>query len=652
MSEVTPFFADGGHLAKVKKGFHQREGQSQLAALILDCIENQQHLIAEAPTGFGKSLTALVPAGIAAEEGKRIIISTGTLTLQDQYIYNDLPTIKRACEEAGIGGWNYAVAKGRNNYICRNKVDAIVQERQGLTPIALWAAKQSHPRDKGDIAFADVDWSNLEWRAVGADEFCEMKACPYYGKGKKGPTECFVYEAQCTYTGASIVVVNHTLMLLDAMTENKILGPYDVLIVDEAHELPEKAQSVWGFELKPRSCSSTIRLIDRMLTKVGHGTAVTTDLLMNVQRTEEDIFDPFKPALPRGSMPMKAVKPHIIEESKNAANRMIDLLADFNSDLTNLQSDDSVVSSCKDKISKLLTVLRNVYGDKVDSDYAENWLTFVEAATNSKREKYAILHLKPIDVAPLMKAYLLDIIPTCVFMSATMQINRSFTFMKKEFGLPKETREFIGSSPFNFQENVVGYFPKHNAKKPGRDESPDQYLQDLEDEIVKCIEHTNGSALILFTNSSHMNELHPRVKRRVSQRVMIQGEASKPALIQAMMDDHSSCLFATKSFFTGVDLPGDALRFVILVSCPFRVPSDPLFAAKCDRIDRAGGSSFSSYSMPLMLFDFLQAFGRLVRTVDDSGFFALLDSKANTSGYGQKLKDVLPKFPKRSELTH
>lgn len=652
---ISDFFRAGdGIIASVKNGFAPRAGQEELTKLIYDAFRNNQSVIAEAPTGFGKSFTVLVAAIIKTlMHGGRVVISTETLTLQDQYINKDLPLLRDACAQHGIH-FKYAVAKGRGNYICRAKVDE--DEFEGADDLMRWARKQrvfyeeagAFRYDTGDIGSVPFDFETKQWQAIGCDEDCEKSACPYFGEGRKG-SDCFCYTATKRFLDAQIIVTNHTLLLLDAQVgAGVLLGPYDMLIVDEAHSLPEKAQDAWGTSIKPRTISRTMRLVDKILMRVGvdyfrHG------FLEQYRVMERAVLAPFDAVIGK-NIALKQVKQHIVDESKQAADLLVNDLKKAYRDINDLickpeeDPETIAINTGKEKIAKLIHDLKVVYGDKIDEEYAENWLSFLETGYNVKREPYGILNLKPIDVGPLMKGLIFDMIPSVVMMSATMKINGNFHFMRRELGMPEGTICFTGESPFDYSKQVVGYFPKH---LPDPDDE-EHYLEVLIDEITKVIGHMDGRTMILFTNVSQMRLVWEGVSRRVPYHCYVQGQAQKQALINMFQENQHSCLFATRSFFTGVDIPGETLSCVALVKAPFRVPTEPMFKAKCDSLEKNGINSFAHYSLPLMLFDVRQAFGRLIRTTNDQGMFVLLDSRALKKSYGSNIRRSLPEI---SEVT-
>ena len=648
---VADFFRPkDGLIAGEKPDFAPRTGQAEFSEIVLEAVDCRNDIIAEAPTGFGKSFSVLVPAIILAVcEGKRTVISTETLTLQDQYVMKDLPLLQEACMKAGLK-FSFAVAKGRTNYICKAKLDE--DKFEGSDEMMEWAKTQKVGNHTGDISSVPFEFDPREWKHVCADEDCERSACPFYGEGRKGDSNCFVYANAKKFLDADIVVANHTYTLLDCVNDaGTILGKYDLLVVDEAHVFAEKAQDAWGVTFKPRTVSSVMRLLDRMLGKV-HVDYFEPGFVDHFRALEKAIFTPFAPVLGQ-NVALRQVPRHIVEASKAKAAILTAELRGVNRDLSNYivreeaNPQTVVIRACKERISKLVSDLNAVYGDDISDEYKDNWLVFLETGYTSKREQYGILNLKPIDVAPLMRGKIYETVPTTVYMSATMRIGTSFTFMRHQLGLPSEALEFIGESPFDFENNVTGYFPRHLPT----DTRSQEYLPALAEEILKVLNYSEGKALVLFTNNSHMKYCYDYVSMRVKHRCLLQGQASKPVLIEQFKDDIHSSLFATRTFFSGVDIPGEALSCLVLTKAPFEVPTDPMFKAKSDKIDEDGGDSFRMLSMPTMLFQVRQGFGRLIRTTKDKGLFVFLDSRAMSKQYGRTIVNSLPRIPMIDDLS-
>lgn len=637
---VDDFFKPDGFLAKAKSNFVPRKGQQELAQLIFDSIENHEHVIAEAPTGFGKSFTILVPAIIKAlENKKRIVISTETLNLQQQYLSKDLPLLQKVLAEVGRH-FTFAEAKGRSNFICKKKLAELP-----LSPLVKWANKQDICNSTGELSTVDFEFDMKEWQEIGADEDCEKRGCPLYGNPRYGETDCFIYKAQYITKNADIIVSNHKLTLLDIDVENVILNPYDVLMIDEAHSFAEIARDTWGITIKPRTVSRTLQLIRRMLMKVNVD-VIDQDFIGSCRDLETRLFEGFLTLEPKNLSfkQINSINSTIIESAADTAVLICQQLKEVHSELNAYMNQDDirteVVIGCKKKLAILIRSFKCMFGDGIKEEFKDNWIAFADIHMGSEGRKYAILNLKMLEIAPLIRSKVYDPLASVIALSATLKVGDTFSFIRKEFGMPKETKEFTGESSFNFKDNVQGYFPIHLP-----DSSKDNYLDILVDEIEKVINKSKGRALILFTNISHMKYVYNKVNQKVKYNCLLQGTIPKGLLVQKFEVDTHSCLFATKSFFYGVDFVGETLSCLILVKAPFQNISDPLFIGRCDKIDKAGYNSFVNLSMPLMIQDFRQAFGRLIRSEIDKGIFAFLDSRANIKPYGKTMRKSLPSFP-------
>lgn len=639
---IDAFFAKNGLISAVKPDFKPREGQPDLSKTILKGMREETHVLSEAPTGFGKSFAVLVPSIIEAiENKKRIVISTETLTLQDQYVEKDLPLLAKALEPLGIK-LSFAAAKGRNNYVCKLKLSD--EHAAQPTPLTKWANLQTVPQS-GDIASADLEFDVAEWRTIGADDDCEKKGCVYYGDGAEpeGHTHCFVYQARRNMLAAQILVTNHTMFLLDAQNEvGSILGTYDYAIIDEAHSFAEKAQDCWGDSFRTHTLFRTLAFADRSLKRVGLDNFFSKGDFDAAKLYEQDVFAPLRNV--KDTVEFDRLDNNTQDQVHMAIEAVVLFLKDVNSRLKKELRDDEgardmVIGICQERFRKLIGTLNTVTGKNLDPEYKDNWLSFVQSEWNAKRHEWIrSINLKPIVVAPLISSRILQPVSSVTFLSATMKVNNSFVFIKSEFGLGKDDAlEFTGDSPFDFFEQVKFYMPKHLP-----DAKDNAYLPAMADEICKLIQHTEGKSLVLFTNASNMRSVHELIQGKVKYLCFVQGQAPRSTLIDMFSEDIHSCLFATRSFFTGIDIPGEALSCVILTKAPFRVPSDPMFKAKCEKIEEAGRNSFSELSLPLMLFDIRQAFGRLIRTTTDTGVFALLDSRALNSSYAGKIRNSLP----------
>jgi len=664
---VDDFFKPDGYISQVKEGFKQREGQADLSQDIYNACTSGEHIIAEGPTGFGKSIGLLTGAILyAVEHNKRIVISTETNALLDQYVNVDLPVLQKAFALAGLN-FTFAAAKGKGNYICCNKLAEVASgSLTNVSPVQRWASLQQLP-SSGERASipASITVRDKDWYEVAADEDCEKRGCPFYIDGAKrdGRTDCFAYAARAKFLSAQVVITNHTLLLIDRQQvtdESKfgpLIGPFDILIVDEGHTLAEKAQATWGYEFGPRTISGTMRGLKKMLTRAG--IEVFGENYMDDWRIVEDaIFLPLAKYIGQTAPFARLDNADIAAShaaSKDALAAMKALYKEISAEskLDSMRGEDAATAA-KERLQRMFLALQSVYVEDAseageEDAMAGNWLSFIETHTNNNGS-YLKLKVKPIEVGPLMHVKLFKTLSTVVVASATLRVQKSFRFIRKEIGMPSDsTNEFVGKTPFNFKEAVKGYFPDDLPFPPDR-QSGDyrsvvrEYNMACTERIVKLINYTGGGALVLFTSVQSMRDIYEMVRLQVPQECMCQGDDAKGVLIERMKSDVHSCLFATKSFFTGVDIAGEGLRLLIIMRAPFKIPSDPIFKARCDKLEAAGKQSFRELSLPLMLMDLQQGFGRLIRTESDTGVFALLDSRANSKGYGSDIKAALPKI--------
>lgn len=614
------------------------------------------------------SLALLVPAILySIEHNKRVVVSTHTNALLDQYLKNDLPLLQKAFALAGVS-FTFAGAKGRSNYVCRNRLKVDENTSQYITSslITQWVLKQVPGVDSGDISTVPGDFVR-DWREVAADEDCERRGCAFYVEGtlKGGKTSCFVMQARKNYLEANIVITNHTMLLLDrqrcddANPAGQLLGPIDMLIVDEGHTLAKQAQGTWGEEFGPRTISRAMVFANRILTRLGVE-AFEPDFQERWRALEDKIFAPFAPYIGKNlsfdQLRRDPNKP--IDVSREAADVLLDAIKDQRKAITravgaldDVRAEDGA-SIAKEKLARIFYALQSVYlGDATDeSDETDdismkgNWLSFIETNETATQKKHIILKVKPIEVGPLMRIKLFRTIPTVVIASATLRVQKSFWFIRNELGAPKEkVLEFVGKTPFDYQSSVEGYFPTDLPAPPDREDpiACRAYYAAVADRVTELIEYTGGGALVLCTSRVSMDEVFSRVSARLDFPVMKQSDAPKHILTKWMKEETHGSLFGLKSYFTGVDIAGDALRLLILLRAPFEAP-DPMTKAREEKIKAEGQDSFRTFTLPYMLMELLQGFGRLIRTETDTGVFALLDSRANTKNYGKDIIAALP----------
>lgn len=637
---LADVFGEGGLIARRKPGYEMRPEQLAVAEMVDLAIRTEENALIEAGTGVGKSFALVAPAVLS---GKRTVVSTETLALLDQYIDKDLPFLAGALPRP----FRYAKAKGKGNYACRRKLTELAggqspsmfADEDEVFALMEWAA-QSPAGDRCEPGFA---FAEASWQEVCCEEHCARRGCQFYGQGVKGPTDCFYYRARTEFLAAHVVVTNHTLLLLSAaIGGDAILGPHSICVIDEAHTLAEWAQKTFGTELKQRSLSGFARYVLSVTKKAGMALDVSLPV---IEAAERALFDVFR-RVPKQAAPFAELPAGIIDAATAKAGPLGSAIEDLRTELNrqnpNAKEDEELLEQLDDRARAHVKSLKTMFGEGEEPD--DNWLGYVELDCKEGREPHVTLNFKPIDAAALLRTKLYAGRDSTVLASATLAVGSSFGFARRELGLEDPLVLQVGS-PFDYPSQCWGYFPTH-LPAPN---SP-TYHTEIADEVERILLRTNGRAFILFTAVADMRRVYELLCGRLKYDCMIQGSLPKPALVERFKADVHSCLFATRSFFAGVDIPGEALSCVILVKAPFRPFQEPLFDAKCKAIEAAGGNAFAQYSLPLMIQDTRQAFGRLIRNKTDRGLFAFLDSRANKAGYGARIRNALPPIRIRKEI--
>lgn len=625
-------------------------------------------LAVEAPTGIGKTLAYLVPALLS---GRRVVVSTNTKTLQDQIVGKDLPLLERAFSAAGIellragpeprglfekGRLGYALMKGRSNYLCLERLDR--HRRQGRLPfesrvvferITRWAEKTA----RGDRAELDAvaddapEWSDVDARA----ETCIGQRCPRY-------EGCFVVRMRREATNADLIIVNHHLLLADlALRAEASLSPEgrafgevipsgDALIVDEAHALEETASEYFGGEISTRKLARFTQ--DAMEWTAAQ--PVSEALSIGGQLTEalaraEAVFAEIPRQEARVRLAAEDDGGGVVEALRRAA-REAEAALQALSGRFEAQQWDPVAESLGRRARALADAMRFVTA-AADRDFVY-WA--------ERKGRHARMGAAPIEVADLLGQYLFGVFRSVVLTSATLttgaRVEREagFGYFLSRVGAPEASERLHLETPFDYARQAALYLPKH---LPAPDHP--RALEELALIGGELIERVGGGAFFLFTSHRVMREVCERLRRKLPYPVLLQGEAPKGALIRAFVERAPAVLFATASFWEGVDVPGDPLRLVLIDRLPFASPGDPVVAARLERLEAKGHSSFSSYQVPQAILRLKQGFGRLVRSRTDRGVVAILDSRLHQKSYGARFLAALPsaeRIERLEELEH
>ena len=691
--DVANLLTESGPVARVlgSTAFEDRPGQRDMAAYIADTYNDGGIALLEAGTGVGKSFAYLVPAlEWARVNGERTIVSTNTINLQEQLVGKDLPILARAFS-SGERGVTFALLKGWRNYLCLSRLE---QARAGqeslfdnaraaeLEAIAGWASRTAD----GSLADLVEEPSSEVWDAVAAEsDLCTRLKCPHFD-------QCFVFAARRRAAEADVVVVNHHLLASDLAVriasdnwqEAAVLPPYRRLVLDEAHHLEDVAAQHLGTQV---SMIGVQRLLGR-LERNGRGllptlalelgtrddllasasrdllTRTVFDALVAARRWADELFGRLAKRLDseQGTAPVLRLTDAFSSDGvwREGLDVALDnLLVAFSKlrDSVETIADRLSIDDPAEMRTRLIGELRGVVrrldsaaeglkatlqpvGFKVPAGPAVRWLE-----RRGRRTPNLTLSAVPLDLAPVLKDALFDRVETVVLTSATLAAGGEFTFLEERLGLslpPSRVvvREVL-PSPFDFGAQCVFGIPT-DIPEPRDDESG--HGAAVSRVLLELAHASDGGIFALFTSHGALRRTADTIRGQLGGRwpLLVQGEGQRDQLLRRFRDAGSAILLGTDSFWEGVDVPGRALRVLILAKLPFKVPTEPLTAARLERLTEAGVDGFTHYLVPLAALKLKQGFGRLIRTKSDVGAVVLLDRRVLTKRYGTTMLEGLP----------
>jgi ATP-dependent DNA helicase DinG len=644
--DIEEILGAGGRLARALPGYEHRQDQIRMAQAVERALDARGYLVAEAGTGTGKTLAYLVPAILS---GRRIVVSTATKTLQEQIWFKDLPLLRDA---AGLP-FDAAYLKGRSNYFCLERGEAFA--RAPTFPIrdeaAFWPRIQAwlESTETGDRAEIDLPDQFAAWRDLSATgDTCLGRECAFWD-------ECFVTRARARAAAADLLLVNHHLFFADlAMRTSRagveVLPDYEGVIFDEAHAIEDVATDYFGLQV---SSFRVEELVRDALRAVGDRPDLVTMLKERtgeLRRASERYFTALAEGL-RG----RARGERLPGRRAHAQGRA----ADEEEGLRTAIGPDEVEPLAPEqaRLDDALGTLRDALADAESPSLAQIArragelrveLLAVTAMKEPSRVYFAelrgrgvFLRAAPIDVAEELVERLYKRVDTVVFTSATLAAQGRFDYFRRQVGLSPElfeVEEVRFDGPFDYarQAALVACEDLPEPTAPG-------FIAAAADTIRALTEVTGGRAFVLCTSNRNMQAFH-RELRDLPWQVLLQGERPKSRLLQAFRAE-PSVLFATQSFWEGVDVPGDALSLVVIDRLPFAPPNDPVTAARIRAIEAEGRSGFAELQVPAAALALRQGFGRLVRTREDRGIVAILDRRLVTKSYGRAFLATLPPSP-------
>jgi ATP-dependent DNA helicase DinG len=666
-ASLYQFFAPGGILSRTHPAYEFRRGQLQMAEAVEQALEEKRHLIVEAGTGTGKTLAYLVPV---IRSGKRVIISTGTKNLQEQLFYKDVPFLEQALSPNHVGTVSQAVEsrqgpgtlsvcymKGRNNYLCRKKLYDLtdqpvlsgLEEIEQYRAIAAWE-KHTATGDRAELAElpeASMLWHKLDARA----DTCTGQKCSEFER-------CFITEMRRRAMESDIIIVNHHLFFADLAIKLQADGAPDAgilpdvaaVIFDEAHEVEDVAANYFGISVSNLRVEDLARDVERSM----QSNKMLSPSLSGALGSLRDRSQLFFSLLPAGDGRFAFdTRREFLEENG-------DEFLGFNQALTRIAGE---LEGLPQKPEEVFHFVRRAQEIQVQLSYAmeaqdRNTVFWIErrggretgatmnrvSAPGSRGRQNVFLQATPIDVGPILRDCLWSKLDCAVLTSATLAVGGGFEYIRKRLGL-EHARETVLPSHFDYQSQAVLYVPPDMP-----DPRTPQFTTKAAERIRKLLEITRGRAFVLFTSYAQMNDVYHRLLGELEFPMLRQGDAPKTALLEEFRLTPNAVLFATSSFWQGVDVQGEQLSCVIIDRLPFAVPTDPVVAARVKAIDAEGGNAFFQYQVPAAVITLKQGFGRLIRSLHDRGLLVLLDNRILKKQYGRTFIESLPNYRKTTDL--
>jgi ATP-dependent DNA helicase DinG len=637
---LQQFFGPGGLLSSTHPAYEFRRGQLQMAQAVEQALEERRHLIVEAGTGTGKTLAYLLPV---IRSGKRVIISTGTKNLQEQLFHKDIPFLERALFPEGNRKLSVCYMKGRNNYLCRKKLYDLtgqpvlsgLDEIEQYRAIAAWeeATLSGDRSELASLPEASALWHKLDARA----DTCLGQKCSAWDK-------CFITEMHRRAMESDIIIVNHHLFFADLAIKQQadsapdagILPEAGAVIFDEAHELEDVAGSYFGISVSAARLEELCRDVEASLQRNRTYTTGLSGALKSLRERSAFFFS----LLPEGEGRFAFEnRREFLEENGEEFLGLQRSLTHIGSELENLPSKPEEVFAFARRAQELQVQL----GFVMEAE-DRNTVFWIERRRTGREKLNVSLQATPIDVGPVLRECLWSKLDTVVLTSATLAVGGGFDYIRKRLGI-EHARDLVLPSHFDYQNQAILYVP---ADLP--DPRTPQFQIKAAERIRRLLEITRGRAFVLFTSYAQMRDIYQRLLGEVEFPMLLQGDAPKSALLEEFRLTPNCVLFATSSFWQGVDVQGEQLSCVIIDRLPFAVPSDPVVAARVKAIDAEGGNAFFQYQVPAAVITLKQGFGRLIRSLHDRGVLALLDNRILKKQYGRVFVESLPNYRRTTDI--
>jgi len=679
--DISPYFEKKGMLSQVFPEFEVRDEQLDMAKVIEKGLNSNKKVIVEAGTGTGKTLAYLIPTiEWAIKNEKKVIVSTNTINLQEQLLNKDIPIIKKVIQ----GDFSYILVKGRGNYLCNRKViniktgsapdleELTASQKDQYEYIVKWSGKTENG-DRGELPF-EVEYTVWE-NFYSESDMCIGNKCPH-------KNECYFLKAREEKKKADLLITNHHMYFADLSirkeigfnTEYAILPDYDLVVFDEAHNIEGVARDYFSYEVSKLGFNKGMNQIYPQKSKKKQG---QIQLLLNYLKTlnfkdfekvkklfTDEIIDLHIDLYKKGNDYFERVIESFTHEGQSNANIRLRkeelehfipwkdiLVAEEELFITysvyskrmkrvtkwleELEDEKGIINEFSKYLGRVENFFKNLHFIKsMDDDEFIYWLS-----VNRKKNRLKFT-ATPLKISSELETSLFVNLEKIVFTSATIAVDKSFSYFKKSIGLQEETLEEIIHSPFNYEKQMRVYIPSDiplpNAKN---------FIDEIHEFIKKLIYASKGNTFILFTSYATLNYVYYLIKDDLEEnglQLFVQGTAPRNKLVNDYKLAPRPVLFGTDSFWEGVDVKGDKLTSVILVKLPFKVPSDPVIEAIIENIEKEGRNPFMEYQIPESVIKFKQGIGRLIRSKEDRGVITILDTRIIKKRYGEIFLNSIP----------
>ncbi|BEV07181.1 ATP-dependent DNA helicase [Methylophilus sp. DW102] len=623
--QVSSAFSENGSLAQAMPDFRSRPQQQEMALAIAEAIEQQQQLVAEAGTGTGKTYAYLVPALLS---GGKVIISTGTKTLQDQLFQRDLPAVREALKVPV----SVAMLKGRANYLCHYHLQRASQEGRFQSredaqyiPILQSFAEHSQTGDKAELV--EVPEQATVWQQVTSTrDNCVGQDCQFY-------KQCFVMEARKQALAADVVVVNHHLFFADVMLRDEgvaeLLPSANTVVFDEAHQLPEVAGLFFGEDISTSQLMDLARDSQMAYLSLAKDCVALSEAVPPLEKACRD----FRLVFQFEGSRMPAQKAQTMKNFDEAFQRMLETLAALTAVLETQAGRDPLLEKCWQRGEALLALLQAW----LKGNHA-NLVRWVEVFSQSVQ-----LHATPLSVADGFGKQLNAQPRAWIFTSATLAVKSDFSHYQSQMGLlAAQTRHW--QSPFDYGQQALLYVPT-GMPEP----NSSAYAAAVAAVSLPVLQASRGRAFVLCTSLKAMREVHALLKNAFEELglnypLLMQGESNRTELLDRFRSHGNAVLVGSQSFWEGVDVRGEALSCVIIDKLPFAPPDDPVLAARIDKMNAEGKNAFMEYQLPYAVITLKQGAGRLIRDEQDVGVLMICDPRLVDKPYGRRIWQSLPPF--------